>query len=85
MLRKRIIGMILATDMADHNKHVDLFGRQIKHKNISKEQGNGSNFIDNTRLFETQQDVLNHMIHACDLTPPTRNFEQAKQWTYLLF
>ena len=54
VLRKRVIGMILATDMADHNKHVALFGRQIKHKNISKEQGNGSEFIDNTRLFETQ-------------------------------
>ena len=25
------------------------------------------------------------MIHACDLSPPARNFETAKKWTYLLF
>jgi len=25
------------------------------------------------------------MIHACDLSPPTRRFETVRKWTYLLF
>jgi len=48
ILRKRMIGMILATDMADHMSHVNVVKFQISHKQISKEAGNGQDFIDTT-------------------------------------
>ena len=88
LLRKRMIGMILATDMADHFSHVNVMDFQIKEKNITKEARNGGDFIDTTgeiKLFESQQQCLDLMIHACDLSTPTRRFDTLKNWTYLLF
>jgi hypothetical protein len=34
VLRKRIIGMILATDMAEHMRHVQIIDFKVKHHNI---------------------------------------------------
>ena len=34
VLRKRIIGMILATDMAEHMSHVQIIDFKVKHHNI---------------------------------------------------
>jgi hypothetical protein len=28
---------------------------------------------------------LDFLLHACDLSTPTRNFDTLKKWTYLLF
>lgn len=88
LLRKRMIGMILATDMADHMSHVNVMDFQIKDKQITREAGNGGDLIDTTgqkELFESQQQCLDLMIHACDLSTPTRRFDTLKRWTYLLF
>jgi len=46
VLRKRIIGMILATDMAEHMSHVNLIDYKVKHKGITCEQNNGKIIID---------------------------------------
>ena len=40
---------------------------------------------DDSRKFKEQQRVLNFLIHACDLSTPTRKFDTLKKWTYLLF
>ena len=80
--------MILATDMADHMSHVNVVDFKLKNKQITKEAGNGATFIDTkneTELFNSQQQVLDLMIHACDLSVPTRKFETVRNWTYLLF
>ena len=83
-----MIGMILATDMADHASHINVIDFQIKDKQITKEAQNGADFIDTSgdkELFASQQQCLDLMIHACDLSTPTRKFDTLKRWTYLLF
>ena len=80
--------MILATDMADHMSQINIIDYKVKHKGITKEKGNGNLMIDNGSekdKFSTQQQCLDFMIHAADLSTPTRRFDTLKQWTYLLF
>ena len=46
VLRKRIVGMILATDMANHTSHVNVIKYKVQNKNIKKESNNGHLIID---------------------------------------
>ena len=48
LMRKRMLGMILATDMADHMSHINVIEFQIKNKQISKEAGNSGDFIESS-------------------------------------
>ena len=88
VFRKRMIGMILATDMAEHMTHVNLIDYKIKNKGIEKEKRNGALVIETESendKFNSQQQILEFMIHTSDLSTPTREFETLKHWTYLLF
>ena len=88
VLRKRIVGMILATDMANHASQLNVMQCKVKNKNIKKENNNGHLVLDDSdekELFASQQQTLDFMIHACDLSTPTRTFDCLRQWTYLLF
>jgi len=58
VLRKRIVGMILATDMANHASQLNVMQYKVKNKAIKKESNNGSLVIDDSdekELFATQQ------------------------------
>jgi high affinity cGMP-specific 3',5'-cyclic phosphodiesterase 9 len=46
VLRKRIIGMILSTDMADHMSHINIIDNKVKRKGISNELNNGHLLIE---------------------------------------
>lgn len=46
VLRKRIVGMILATDMANHTSQINVMKYKVQHKNIKKESHNGHLIID---------------------------------------
>lgn len=46
VLRKRMVGMILATDMADHVSHVNVIDYKVKHRHITPESNNGHLIID---------------------------------------
>ena len=48
MFRKRMVGFILATDMAKHMEDLTAFKNKCELKNISKDQNNGHLFIDKT-------------------------------------
>jgi len=88
MFRKRFVGMILATDMAEHMSHMNLIDHRLKSKGIEMDKKNGRLIIDTDNEMEkhtSQQKVLEFIIHACDLSTPTREFDTCKQWTYLLF
>lgn len=88
VLRKRMVGMILATDMADHMAHLNVIDYKIKHRQIDRDSNNGHLLIDTgteQEKFNSQQQYLDFLIHCCDLSTPTRNFETLKKWTYLLF
>ena len=60
--------------MANHASHLNVIGNKIKSKNIKKESNNGSLIVDTAedKIFESQQHVLDFVIHACDLSSPTR-------------
>lgn len=47
VMRKRMVGMILATDMANHTSHVNVIKYKVQHKKITKENANGYLIIDN--------------------------------------
>ena len=84
----RIVGMILATDMAQHASHVSLVQSKVTSKGIQKELNNGSAFIDtddDKKKVMSQQQILDLVIHSCDLSTPTREFDCLREWTYLLF
>jgi len=85
--RKRAVGCILATDMAKHAQDLSALKLMIGAKEIK----NGSNVesiinreTDQT-IFDSQQFMLEVTLHACDVSQQTRNFQEAKMWTYLLY
>lgn len=49
VLRKRIIGMIIATDMADHMSHINVIDYKVKHRNISLEKNNGHLIVETSK------------------------------------
>lgn len=58
VFRKRMVGLILSTDMAKHMQDLTQFKNRCETKNISADLENGSLFIDRTdasTTFETQQ------------------------------
>ena len=48
LMRKRMIGMILATDMADHMSHTNVLASKVEAKGITREKNNGFHLIDNS-------------------------------------
>lgn len=81
MFRKRMVGMILSTDMAQHMQHLTQFKNRCESKGISADLSNGHLFIDKTdaaTTFETQQQLLEMALHTCDLSYATRSFHTAK-------
>lgn len=85
--RKRMIGMILATDMARHFSELATFKNFLEYKKIK----NGANthlLFDNDtpeKEFNTKQMLLEICVHSADLSGQTRSFDIAKEWVWLLF
>ena len=82
-IRKRMIGMILATDMANHGKVMSVIKGRIGNAN------NNNNDItilsgDDKTKFEEQQMVLDFFIHSADLAHNTKLFNISLQWVELL-
>lgn len=88
IFRKRVVEMILATDMAEHASHLNVIKYKTENLGIKKELDNGHLMIDHSddkSLYQSRQMVLELLIHAADLSTPMRPFECLKEWTYLLF
>jgi hypothetical protein len=84
-VRKRMIEMVLSTDMINHAKIVGLVKNRIISYNITE----GKNLnklinIDSGRTFDDQQEILNFIIHTCDLGHNAKSFDISLKWTYLL-
>ena len=87
-MKMRITGMILATDMASHNVHIEDFKNKIANLSIEKDKNNSHLLIDTEdteNLFKNQQSMLELMLHSSDFSTYTRKFETLHDWTYLLF
>ena len=80
--RKRIIQCVLATDMTLHGKAFQF----LKTKAQTYQIKNGQNFekimedTDPVTNFNTKQEFLNILIHAADISNPTKPLDIYKQW-----
>ena len=83
-IRKRMIGNILATDMANHGKIMTVIKSRIainqaeNRKQFELLSGN-----ENTK-FEEQQSLFDFLIHCADLAPNTKLFKISLKWVELL-
>ena len=76
--RKRIINMILATDMFNHGKVLGKTRSKMKSSNDS------DIVIDDTNLFDDQQEYLDCLIHIADISHNAKSFEITSKWVSLL-
>jgi hypothetical protein len=87
LFRKRVIGCILATDMAKHASDL----AQLKTLISSNDIHNGKNVDriinseDENQTFASQQFLMEICLHSADVSVPAREFEVVRDWTYLLF
>lgn len=85
--RKRILDMVLATDMSLHTKlYTNL---KLKVENLKAEKGENVNKLvkdleGSFSIFDFQQDVFNYTLHAADLSHNVKSFDITEKWTYLL-
>lgn len=86
LVRQRVIECILATDMANHSKHLNQMNSRLDILDI-KEGKNVEKFLgDNkTKNFEAQQGVLNMIIHTADVSNPGKPYHVYDEWIGLLF
>ena len=85
--RKRMIGIILATDMARHVSDLANFKSLMEQRGI-KNGENQAAIIDTDspkKEFDTRQTLLEITVHAADVSTQVRPFDIAIQWTWLLF
>ena len=83
-IRKRMIGNILATDMANHGKIMTVIKSRIainKAENKTKFELLSGN--EKTK-FEEQQSLFDFLIHAADLAHNTKIFKLSLKWVELL-
>ncbi len=82
LFRRRIIECVLATDMTFHTKQYSYI--KGKKEKFSIEEGKNTNNIlqglDNFNRFSTQQEFLNILLHAADISNPTKPLEVYEQW-----
>lgn len=87
VVRKRMIGCILATDMAKHSSDLSALKSLVETKGI-KNGENAKEIVNRENeatMFKSQQFIMECVLHASDVSQPTRPFEIVKEWTYLLF
>ena len=82
IMRKKIIDCVISTDMTFHAKQFTYL--KIKIENFSINKGVGTEKIleglDRVNLTQTKQEFLNIIIHACDISNPTKPFNVYKNW-----
>ena len=79
LVRKRIIDLILATDMQNHAKVCSL----MKNFTIKNNDDNNKNNSINYSMIE-QQEVMNFLVHTADISHCSKDFEISFKWTNLL-
>ncbi len=81
-MRKRIVECVLATDMTFHAKQFSFLKLKIESFSISQ----GKNFEkvlegqDDIKMYGLQQEFMNIIIHASDISNPTKPFGTYSKW-----
>jgi hypothetical protein len=87
LIKKRIVGSILNTDMASMKKLRDEFQAHLNKRGI-KGGKNSELLIDTSTpasIEYSKQLVSNTLLHACDISTNLREFSVGLTWTDLLF
>jgi hypothetical protein len=87
IFRKRMIESILATDMSNHTKVYTTLKLRLDALSLEKETNRLNSVIkfdDKISKFDKQQDVLNFIIHTCDISNPAKSFDIYSKWTDLV-
>lgn len=87
-VRKRIIDCILSTDMALHSKTILNIKTKTDLLKIRKGENLENLIQDRTNqkaVVESQQEVLNMLIHTGDLSHNTKSSDISYKWTLLLY
>lgn len=79
-VRKRMIGIVLATDMVFHFKQFGFLKDKIATYSISKGENREKIVEGVDKLFALQQDFLEIIVHACDISNPTKPFDIYTYW-----
>jgi hypothetical protein len=86
IIRKRIVDMILATDMSFHAKIYT--SMKLKVEMLLSEKKGFDTFIkeigSSSAKFDAQQEILNYTLHAADLSHNVKSFKLTEKWTTLL-
>lgn len=80
-IRKRMIGMVIATDMKYHFKQFGYLKDAIKKYDITKGKNRKMVLEEAESPFIIQQDLLEIMVHACDISNPTKTFDLYSFWS----
>ena len=85
-IRKRMIDMVLSTDMSFHSRIIALMKNRVENNNIKNGENSDKiiNKNNNDNLFNEQQEVLNYLIHIGDLSHSSKKFEITYKWSFLL-
>jgi cAMP-specific phosphodiesterase 4 len=91
LIRKRIINMVLATDMIMHNEEQKLLDKKLgiieSTPNLDPKKSMLANYIDKINLEELinlQGEFLNTLIHSADISNPTKPLNLYNKWTTLV-
>lgn len=82
IMRKKIIECVISTDMTFHTEQFTYL--KLKRENFKINKGENTEKIienlDSISLNKTKQEFLNIIIHASDISNPTKPFEVYSQW-----
>jgi hypothetical protein len=86
LIRKRIIECVLATDMTRHRHGFEYLQLIASKNNINGGQNvnNIMEFLDDNKKNETKQEFLNALLHAADISNPTKPLHVYRQWADLV-
>ena len=82
LCRKNIIECVLGTDMTLHNKKYLAFKRRLQTENIKKGENinNLFNNLDPINSYNLKLEFQSFIIHAADISNPTKPLEIYKEW-----
>jgi hypothetical protein len=75
-IRRRIIEAVLSTDMICHAKVVSQMKNRVQNKSIIN--------YECANNFEEEQEIINFLVHAADISHCTKKFEISYNWTNLV-
>lgn len=86
IFRKRVIEAIIATDMFYHGKVVSSLKNKLFNYKESKKLNENEMLInpENKTFFDDQQEIINIIIHAADISHNTKPFQISSKWTEFL-